>query len=84
MSIGISSVSRVFKTYQGQVRIAELNEYRRFGKTEEKISVITLGGMRFKDGWNPPRAHLPSDSRVFFQLIFKIIDFISLAITLIF
>ena len=37
-------------------------EYRRFGKTEEKISVITLGGMRFKDGWNPPRAHLPSDS----------------------
>ena len=37
-------------------------KYRRFGKTEEKISVITLGGMRFKDGWNPPRAHLPSDS----------------------
>ena len=37
-------------------------EYRRFGKTEEKISVITLGGMRFKDGWNPPRAHLPSGS----------------------
>jgi len=37
-------------------------EYRRFGKTEENISVITLGGMRFKDGWNPPRAHLPSDS----------------------
>ena len=37
-------------------------EYRRFGKTEEIISVITLGGMRFKDGWNPPRAHLPSDS----------------------
>ena len=37
-------------------------KYRRFGKTEEKISVITLGGMRFKDGWNPPRAQLPSDS----------------------
>mgnify|MGYP003995007135 CR=1 FL=1 len=37
-------------------------EYRRFGKTEEIISVITLGGMRFKYGWNPPRAHLPSDS----------------------
>ena len=37
-------------------------EYRRFGKTEENISVITLGGMRFKDGWTPPREHLPSDS----------------------
>ena len=37
-------------------------EYRRFGKTEEIISVITLGGMRFKDGWNPPRTYLPSDS----------------------
>ncbi|MBC8288604.1 MAG: aldo/keto reductase [Nitrospinae bacterium] len=37
-------------------------EYRRFGKTEENISVITLGGMRFKSGWNPPRAHLPSES----------------------
>ncbi len=37
-------------------------QYRRFGKTEEDISVITLGGMRFKDGWNPPRAHLPAES----------------------
>ena len=37
-------------------------EYRRFGKTEEKISVITLGGMRFKHGWNPPRTHLPAES----------------------
>jgi len=37
-------------------------EYRRFGKTEENISVITLGGMRFKSGWNPPRAHLPLES----------------------
>ena len=37
-------------------------EYRRFGKTEEKISVITLGGMRFKHGWIPPRNHLPKDS----------------------
>ncbi len=37
-------------------------EYRRFGKTEENISVITLGGMRFKRGWNPPRAHLPLES----------------------
>ena len=37
-------------------------EYRRFGKTEENISVITLGGMRFKHGWNPPRTHLPLES----------------------
>ena len=37
-------------------------EYRRFGKTEELISVITLGGMRFKNGWTPPRNHLPKDS----------------------
>jgi predicted aldo/keto reductase-like oxidoreductase len=37
-------------------------EYRRFGKTNEKISVITLGGMRFKHGWNPPRSLLPAES----------------------
>ena len=37
-------------------------EYRRFGKTEESISVITLGGMRFKNGWNPPRSLLPKES----------------------
>jgi uncharacterized protein len=37
-------------------------EYRRFGKTNENISVITLGGMRFKHGWNPPRSHLPAES----------------------
>ena len=37
-------------------------EYRRFGKTEELISVITLGGMRFKHGWTPPRNRLPKDS----------------------
>lgn len=34
-------------------------EYRRFGKTGEMISVLTLGGMRFKYGWNPPRTFLP-------------------------
>ena len=39
-----------------------LMEYRRFGKTGERISVITLGGMRFKQGWTPPRNHLPKDS----------------------
>ena len=37
-------------------------EYRRFGKTEESISVITLGGMRFKKGGESPRNHLPKDS----------------------
>ena len=37
-------------------------EYRRFGKTEESISVITLGGMRFKKGLDSPRNHLPKDS----------------------
>ncbi len=37
-------------------------EYRRFGKTEEQISVITLGGMRFKHGWTPPRNYLPKES----------------------
>jgi len=37
-------------------------EYRRFGKTEESLSVITLGGMRFKKGWDSPRNHLPKDS----------------------
>ncbi|PIQ96395.1 MAG: aldo/keto reductase [Nitrospinae bacterium CG11_big_fil_rev_8_21_14_0_20_56_8] len=37
-------------------------EYRRFGKTEAMISVITLGGMRYAQGWNPPRHHLPKAS----------------------
>jgi predicted aldo/keto reductase-like oxidoreductase len=37
-------------------------EYRRFGKTDKKISVITLGGMRFKHGWNEPRNEIPADT----------------------
>ncbi|MBF0274861.1 MAG: aldo/keto reductase [Nitrospinae bacterium] len=37
-------------------------EYRRFGKTEKEISVITLGGMRFPHGWDEPREELPKDS----------------------
>jgi len=37
-------------------------EYRRFGKTEKKVSVITLGGMRFKHGWDEPRHEIPQDT----------------------
>lgn len=29
--------------------------YRRFGKTEQWLSTITLGGMRYHEGWNEPR-----------------------------
>ena len=45
-----------------QAPILPKMEYRRFGRTNESISVITLGGMRFKQGWNPPRSHLPKES----------------------
>ncbi len=37
-------------------------EYRRFGKTNKNISVITLGGMRFKHGWDDPRNVIPKDT----------------------
>lgn len=37
-------------------------EYRRFGKTEKHLSVITLGGMRFKHGWTEPRREIPQDT----------------------
>ena len=37
-------------------------EYRRFGKTNKKVSVITLGGMRFKHGWDDPRHEIPQDT----------------------
>ncbi len=37
-------------------------EYRRFGKTNKKISVITLGGMRFVHGWDDPRDVIPDDT----------------------
>lgn len=30
-------------------------EYRRFGRTNKALSVITLGGMRYVDGWSKPR-----------------------------
>ena len=37
-------------------------EYRRFGKTDIKLSVITLGGMRYKHGWDDPRNEIPQDT----------------------
>ena len=35
-------------------------QYRRFGRTEKALSVITLGGMRFPDTWASPRDELPA------------------------
>jgi predicted aldo/keto reductase-like oxidoreductase len=37
-------------------------QYRRFGKTERELSVITLGGMRYVHGWEGKRSDLPQDS----------------------
>lgn len=37
-------------------------EYRRFGKTTKMVSVITLGGMRFKHGGDEPRELIPQDT----------------------
>jgi len=37
-------------------------EYRKFGKTNKIISVITLGGMRFKHTWDDPRDEIPDDT----------------------
>jgi len=37
-------------------------EYRRFGKTEEMVSVITQGGMRFPHCWDDPRDVIPEDT----------------------
>jgi len=37
-------------------------EYRRFGKTEKQISLITLGGMRFKNVWDEPRNEIPKET----------------------
>ncbi|MBA3709010.1 MAG: aldo/keto reductase [Planctomycetes bacterium] len=36
-------------------------QYRRFGRTGQQLSVITLGGMRYKDGWSSPRDQVPAD-----------------------
>lgn len=37
-------------------------QYRRFGKTEKQLSCVTLGGMRFKHGWDDPRHEIPNDT----------------------
>ena len=37
-------------------------EYRRFGKTNKMVSVITLGGMRFKHSSVEPREDIPPDT----------------------
>jgi uncharacterized protein len=37
-------------------------EYRRFGKTNKMVSVIALGGMRFKHSWVEPRDHIPQET----------------------
>jgi predicted aldo/keto reductase-like oxidoreductase len=39
-------------------------EYRRFGKTNKMVSVITLGGMRFKNANNEPRDQIPQETLV--------------------
>lgn len=35
-------------------------QYRRFGKTNKHLSVITLGGMRFANGWDSPKEEIPN------------------------
>jgi uncharacterized protein len=35
-------------------------QYRRFGRTNLPLSVITLGGMRYHDGWSQPHDVLPA------------------------
>jgi uncharacterized protein len=37
-------------------------QYRRFGKTNLALSVVTLGGMRYDHGWDSPREELPRRS----------------------
>lgn len=36
-------------------------QYRRFGKTNRELSVVTLGGMRYVHGWGEPRDQVPDD-----------------------
>lgn len=34
-------------------------QYRRFGRTNLNLSVLTLGGMRYHDNWTPPAHEVP-------------------------
>ncbi len=36
-------------------------QYRRFGRTDQQLSVITLGGMRYVHGGEQPRENVPAD-----------------------
>ena len=47
---------RSFSMYQPKM------EYRRFGKTNRMVSVITLGGMRFKSAGEEPRDLIPPET----------------------
>ncbi len=47
---------RSFSMYQPKM------EYRRFGKTNKMVSVITLGGMRFKRAGEEPRDLIPPET----------------------
>ncbi len=38
-------------------------QYRPFGRGGPEISVITLGGMRYLNGWSQPRDQVPADMR---------------------
>lgn len=51
-----------FMDFTKMTRYQPKMEYRRFGKTEKELSVITLGGMRFKHGWSDPRHEIPTDT----------------------
>lgn len=39
-------------------------EYRRFGKTNKMVSVITLGGMRYKNSTKEPRDIIPEETLI--------------------
>jgi hypothetical protein len=42
MDIGISSINRVFKTYQGQVRIAELNSKNPVKRAQGQRDLVSI------------------------------------------
>jgi len=50
-----------FKTF---TMVQPKMEYRRFGKTNKMVSVITLGGMRFKGAGEEPRDLVPRETLI--------------------